>query len=435
MYFSLINQILIYSARNSNRLYYIIRTLLYDGLGLDFRICEDAAEFKSHRGPRLSYAQTAEDGVLNIKPHSILYDHGIRDYHLEVMAHDRFFRIFFRNQDDTIPFDLFGASFWLLSRYEEYLPFKADQFNRFQFTSSLAYQYDFLHLPLVNLWLTELKTLLKEKYPDLRIRERAYNFVSTIDVDNAYKYKYKGFVRTLAGIVNDHKISKIRQRFRILLNKARDPFDSYDFVIRAHRDKDVQSIFFFLLGDYGPNDKNHSASDLRFQALIKHVADYAKVGVHPSFGSNSSLRQLKVEVSRLSNITHRIIEDSRQHFSVLKFPKTYLDLIQAGITCDYSMGYTNKNGFRASYCYPYKWYMLETESVSQLELHPFCLSENTLLFQAEQEQTEPMKLAMPFIREVRTYGGQMIPVFHNDSFTQRMKQFYLEFLDQAAGPA
>lgn len=370
-------------------------------------------------------------GGLQIKPHTILYDHGIRDYHLEVFQHSTLGRIFFKNSETGIPFDLFGASFWLISRYEEYLPFKADKHGRFQYSSSLAYQYDFLDIPLVNVWLFSLRDVLKEQFPKLEFKQRTYNYVSTIDVDNAYKYKYKGFVRTLAGVLGDGSLKKIRNRFKIILNKAKDPFDAYDFLIKAHSERKIASLFFFLVGDYGPNDKNHSASDLRFQSLIKHVADYSNVGLHPSYGSNASLRQLKVELSRISTITHRIINSSRQHFSVLKFPKTYLDLLQAGLENDYSMGYTNKNGFRASYCYPYKWYMLETESVSPLELHPFCISENTLLHEAEEHKTELKNLALPYIQEVKNYGGELVSIFHNDNFNVKIKKFYLEFLDLA----
>lgn len=381
-----------------------------------------------HTGPGICYAEQNLGNFLHIKPHSILYDHGIRDYHLEVSAHEQYLKVFFRNSGASLPFDLFGASFWLLSRYEEYLPFKADKYGRFQYSSSLAYQYDFLHLPLVNLWLLKLSDELKSLFPGLNSRNRTYNFLSTIDIDNAYKYKHKGLVRTLAGLLSDGSFKKIRQRFKIILGFSRDPFDNYDFLIETHRNHKIQSLFFFLVGDYGPNDKNHSASDLGFQSLIKHVADYSNVGLHPSFGSNQSLRQLKVELSRLANITHRIITNSRQHFSMLRFPKTYLDLLQAGLESDYSMGYTNKNGFRASYCYPYKWYMLDTESVSPLEIHSFCISEATLLRESQEQKTDMIDLVRPFVAEIKTYGGEMITIFHNDLLNNKMKKFYLELL-------
>lgn len=174
-----------------------MKTLLTEALGLSVTVTADPEVFRQATVPRINYSDEAMAGSLQIKPHSILFDHGIRDYHLEVQSHPRFHKLFFKNTSGTLPFDLFGAAFWLLSRYEEYLPHKTDSNNRFHYSSSLAYQYDFLDLPLVNVWLAELALLLKEQQPDLQIAARRYNFISSIDIDSAYKYKYKGFVRSI----------------------------------------------------------------------------------------------------------------------------------------------------------------------------------------------------------------------------------------------
>ena len=402
--------------------------MLNDALGLEFKITNNLEEFKAYKEPKLNYSELLPEDAFNIKPHTILFDHGIRDYHLQVNANSQFEKIFFKNSTGSVPFDLLGAAFWLLSRYEEYLPHKSDIYNRFNYKSSLAYQYEFLDIPLVNLWLNESKKILLEKFPSLEFKEREYNFLSTVDIDNVYKYKHKGFVRTLAGLLSDRSLKKIGQRMRIILDREKDPFDCYDFLIDAHKQTNSKAIYFFLLGDYGPNDKNHSSSDLRFQSLIKHLADYSMVGVHPSFGTNNNLRQLKVEASRLGNITHKLITKSRQHFSMLKFPHTYKDLLQAGLFADYSMGYTNHNGFRSSYCYPYKWYSLDIESVSSLTIHSFAITENNLLAH-EKENKTLVELANPIVNEVKKYNGELISIFHNDVFNTKMKKFYLEFLN------
>src|SRR5690606_32675579 len=103
-----------------------------------------------------------------------------------------------------------------------------------------------------------------------------------------------------------------------------------------------------------------------------------------------------------------------QHFSMLRFPQTYQDLLQAGITNDYSMGYTNRNGFRSSYCYPYKWYNLELEAVSALTIHPFCITDNALLLSVQTDRKPLVELARPFVEEVKKYGGELVSIFHND---------------------
>jgi len=430
-YFSEVNAIIVYSSKSSNRLTYILKTLLNEGLGLECKLTADLIEFTESDLPKINYSLRESLGAFTIKPVGILADYGIRDYPIEVNSDVMFQKIFFRASGADLPFDLFGAAFWLLSRYEEYLPHKPDNCNRFHYKSSLAYQYDFIHTPLVNVWLAEFKILLSKQFPALKFKDRAYNFLSSIDIDNVYKYKYKGIVRTLAGFFSDKKISNIRQRFNISFRGKKDPFDCYDFLVETNKHFEIAAIYFFLLGDYGDNDKNHSSSNLHFQSLIKHLADYSMVGIHPSFGSRNDLKQLRIETGRLSNITHKNIYKSRQHFSILKFPDTYRDLLQAGITADYSMGYTNLNGFRASYCYPFQWYSLEIESASTLKLHPFSITENSVSIEVENQKRTFIEISKPLVAEVKKYNGQMVSVFHNNTFTQDMKKNYLEFLSIA----
>jgi len=428
------NYLLIYSPRTSNRLQYILKTLMSEGLGMDYKCTSDLDEFISYPLPKINYSELQIPDSLSVIPHTILFDHGIRDYQIQVKSDPGFEKIFFKNSSLQIPFDFFGAAFWLLTRYEEYLPHKSDSEGRFSYKTGLAYQYDFLQIPLVNRWLGTFRLILLEHFPLLEFRERSYSFLSSIDVDNVYKYKHKGFVRTIAGFLSDKSSAERRQRLRILSGKERDPFDCYDFLIQAHKQTDVEALYFFLLGDYGPNDKNHSSTDLRFQSLIKHIADYSKIGLHPSFGSNYEHKQLRKELARLGNITHRFITRSRQHFSMLRFPQTYKDLLQAGMTQDYSMGYTNYNGFRASYCYPYRWYSLEIEAASALIIHPYCLSEVTLQADSGKKSVSMLHLANELVNEVRLHKGEMISIFHNHTFTEEMKHFYIEFLTLASGP-
>jgi len=67
-----------------------------------------------------------------------------------------FHKAFFETSGD-FSFDIFAASFYLLSRYEEYLPHQKDQFGRYAHTNSLAFREEFLQLPLVNIWIEELR--------------------------------------------------------------------------------------------------------------------------------------------------------------------------------------------------------------------------------------------------------------------------------------
>jgi hypothetical protein len=410
--------VLVYSVKSSPRLKYILNIILKDVLGLDYVITQNPVQFEQSEVIRINYSSQKfiKDGI-KINPTTVLFEYGIKDHLIEVNSHKEYSKMFFKSNGD-VPFDILAASFWLITRYEEYLPFKQDKYNRFDVKNSLAFQYDFIDVPLVNLWIEEFKKLLLSKYPDLNFKKHQYSYVSTVDIDNAYKFKFKGIMREAGGYLKSivtRNFKEVKERTAVVFNGKTDPFDSYDFLLEVQKKNNLNVLFFFLLGDYGVNDKNHPANNKDFQILIKHLADYAKIGIHPSYKSNDNLNQLKVEVNRLANITHRDIKNSRQHFAILKFPETFQALLQTGITADYSMGYGNYNGFRASFCIPYNWYDLDAEQETPLIIHPFCIIETTLRFTNKATNETAIQFAKPIIDEVKKYGGELVTIIHNDT--------------------
>ncbi len=406
--------VLIYSVKSSPRLKYILNIILKDVFGLDYIITQNPVQFEQSEAPKINYSvqKFTRDGI-KISPVSLLFEYGIKDHLIEVNSHKDYNKLFFKSHSE-IPFDILAASFWLITRYEEYLPFKQDKYNRFDVKNSLAFQYDFMEVSLVNLWLEQFKKVLLSKYSNLKFKEHKFSYLSTVDIDNAYKFKYKGIMREAGGYLK-RNFKEIKERTAVVLNKKPDPFDSYEFLLEVQKKNNLNVLYFFLLGDYGVNDKNHPANNKDFQILIKHLADYAKIGIHPSYKSNDNLNQLKVEVNRLANITHRDVKNSRQHFAILKFPETYQALLQTGVTADYSMGYGNYNGFRASFCIPYNWYDLDAEQETTLVIHPFCLIETTIRFTNKGTETTAMQFAKPIIDEVKKYNGELVTIIHNDT--------------------
>jgi len=412
------SHILIYTHKTTPRVKYTFNLILKDCLGLEFTIINNIDDYKLYEGNKLSYTTQEVESDFNIVACSLLFESGIKEQTIQMQNHESYFKYFFKTYHSTLPFDLFAASFYLVSRYEEYLPFMPDAFNRFEAENSLAYQYDFLTIPLVNLWINEFEKLLKKKFPLLNFTHNTYNFVSSIDIDNAYKYLEKGVMRSIGGylksIVSIDKVDLI-DRTSVLLGKEKDPFDSYDYQLEVQKKYKLKVIYFFLLGDYGVNDKNHPSNNYGFQKLIKHLADYSSTGIHPSYGSNGNSKQVKIEINRLAKITHRDVFNSRQHFSMLKFPDTYFILQELGITDDYSMGYANFNGFRASYCLPFYWYDLDDELETNLKIHSYCLSETTLRYKDKATPGIIAEVAKPLIDEVKKYNGELITIFHNDT--------------------
>src|SRR5665811_699528 len=98
---------------------------------------------------------------------------------------------------------VFSASFYLLSRYEEYLPHVKDHHGRFPPNESLAYRHVFLQSPVVDIWAYKLLEVLKDRFPEMERKSRSYSYTSVIDVNTSHAFAHRSFVRSVSGLFYD----------------------------------------------------------------------------------------------------------------------------------------------------------------------------------------------------------------------------------------
>jgi hypothetical protein len=413
--------LLIYTPSSTQRLRYTFDLMFREILGIDYTLTHDTKEFISSESPKVNYSDGEQLGdELFFYASKLLFEKGIRQQEISVFDWDET-KVFFATHPKYIfPFDPFAAAFYLVSRYEEYLPHQRDVYDRFDAKESLAFEKGFLKKPLINIWAKKIKNVLAEKYPGLKFASRSYHYVSTIDIDNAYAYKEKGLMRT--GGASLRALSRLdfkgfSDRLAVLAGIKKDPYDTYDLLDAIQQTYNLKCIYFFLLGDYGENDKNISVSRKKFQSLIKSIADYSEVGIHPSFGSNTDPSRLRKEISRLRKVLKRDIVKARQHFLMLHFPATYRRLIDHDITDDYSMGFSGEVGFRASICTPFYFYDLDQETTTKLMIHPFAVMDATLRYYMKVKPEDAMTYIDPLIKEVRAVNGTFMSLWHNESLS------------------
>jgi len=414
--------LLVYTHKITHRNKYIFNLIFKDTMGIDFVLTTDVEQFKVAEGAKLSYTNNPVADELFFTSRNLLFETGINEQNISVFDYNESKVFFATGKVSSLPFDVFAASFYLVSRYEEYLPHIRDEHDRFDAKDSLAFTNGFLHKPVVNTWIIWLQELLFKKYPTLVFPKKKYEFVSTIDIDNAYAYREKGFTRSVGGYlksISKLDFKEITERTRVLLGLDKDPYDTYEFQLETIKKYKLKTIYFFLLGDYGVNDKNLPIESKRFQSLIKMLGDYAQIGIHPSYGSNKSTHQLKKEVERLSKVLHRDITQSRQHYLKLTLPETYRNLIDLDITDDYTMGFASQVGFRASICTAFNFYDLDTEMETKLKIHPFAMMEGTLKYSMKVSPEEAMNKIKPLIDEVKKVDGVFMSLWHNDTLNDR----------------
>lgn len=415
--------LLIYSHKITNRLTYTCNLLFKDLSQCKFEITKDKKAFDEYEGPKLCYSYRKREGkMVFIRSVDLLFETGIKDLDLKVSDWSDTKCLFSTDDQSDLPFDIFSASFFMTSRYEEYLPHMRDLYDRFDAQMSIADHHGFLHQAVVNRWAEALFLKIESLFPEFELTRNKYDVYTTIDVDNAWAYLEKGLVRTLAGFFKSIltlNFKTFSERFKVLLGLEKDAYDTYDYQEAIQEKYKLKIIYFVLLGDYGKNDKNIPFHSKKFQQLIKSLADIGIAGIHPSFGSNKSPKRLDKEIKRLENIIKREVVHSRQHFLKLRLPDTYRNLIEYGIKHDYTMGYASKPGFRAGICSPFYFYDLDMELETNLKVHPFAFMEGTFKYYMNLHPEEAKSHILNFIEEVKLNRGVFISLWHNDSLNDK----------------
>ena len=396
-------------------------------LGIDVVYTSKVEDFIKHSGPKITYTRQPLQNEFFVRSNELLFQKGINDISVLVDSWEGTPCFFRTGERSNLPFDVFAASFFLISRYEEYLPHVKDQHGRFPPEESLAHRHNFLKIPLVDIWAHKLLEKLKEKFPDMETGKRVYRYTSLIDVTTSHEFAHRGFMRSLAGILLDlsrFRLGRIAQRLAVLLRIKKDPYNNFSNLIDLHKETGVNSIFFFQFAEYSTYDKNVSTENNRFKYLIKWVADYSQVSLAASYSSFRDNELLKNEKARLSNVINRPVNFSRMRYNRVDVPQTYQDLVEAEFTDDFTMGYTHEIGFRAGTCTPFYLYDITMEEQQPIRVHPFALHDYSL---TQFKSSEVMLREVAAIyEEVKKVNGEFITVFSNELLGGRHRVNWLD---------
>lgn len=408
--------LLLYSPYINPRLSYVIDFFSKELFDEPITLTADKERYSLHSGPRLNYSETEIDEAdFFLHSTSLLRETGIYPQKIDCFELN-FHKAFFPTKGD-FPFDIFAAVFYLLSRYEEYLPGTPDEYGRFDHTRSLAWREGFLDIPLVNIWLQEFKKALAKKYPGLPFRHPSFKFIPTYDIDVAYSYLHKGWKRNLGGLLRSlskGEWGKFTQRISVLQGRLPDPYDAYEWLDSLHLYCRLRAYYFFLAAARQKGvDRNISPAKQGLQELVRYHAAGYRVGIHPSWHSGDRESIMKEEIEWMECMTEKEVTRSRQHYIRFTLPKTYRLLIKHGIRQDFSMGYGSINGFRASVASSFYWYDLEKEEKTSLRLFPFCFMDANSFYEQHDTPAQAMQELMHYYHLIRKVGGLMVTIWHN----------------------
>ncbi len=392
--------LLVYTEKLNPRIIYVFEHIFTQTLGVDLLFSDNQEVFERYNHAKIAYTNQPKAGALSFKKHVFMDESDIRYQPLQFADWDGL-KIPFPVATSPFSFDVFSATFYLLSRYEEYLISERDEHNRFAGKSSLAFKHGFLNRPVIDEWAYIIVDIIKKDHSDFVVKKRNFQFIPTLDIDRPYYYKTDSPLRRIVKMV--------------LCGFQKDPFDIYQQVDNWDKMFKLKTVYFFLLGNKHEHDCSPGIANELYRSLIKTTNRKHQVGIHPSYFSSQHPNEVIPEKERLEHVAGKTIEISRQHYLMLSLPGTYRTLIAGGISADYTMAFADLAGFRASTCTPFFWYDLSDEKRSDLLLYPTAVMDQTLRRYMGLSAEEALIFIEELMKNAKAVNGTFISLWHNES--------------------
>lgn len=349
---------------------------------------------------------------------------------------------FARKEENIIFFeaDLVASAYVLLSRYQEYI-FKdnRDNLGRFLAKNDLFFREGYCLEPIVDLYGSILTGELRKLGVSVLTENNGFeNIYLTHDVDEPFKTPsflmlIKEEVKTLISQkkVNGELISKF-------FDTQKDEYYTFDEMIkyddllkRLHNEK-VKIIYFIITSKATLKNGYCSVGSVRFKKLIKKILDSgANIGIHISLEAGRNPSLVFLEVKRLPVKNKRKIM-SRNHYLRWCDPGDCTQMINAGITDDFTMAYADSIGFRVGTCREYNFINPENGDVTSLTIHPLTIMDCVLDSEKymDLEYNEALRISTEIIKQCYKYHGDLCLLWHNQSFSNGSyhKRLYFELI-------
>ena len=392
-------KIILFTEKITNRIEYIFDFIFHDFSGIDYKTTTDFQEFSQSDLPKINFSNLFIENEINLNVDELLLETTIR-----------------KDINYTLLNEL-GKCFYWLSRYEEYIakPEQFDEHNRF-LGSDLDYSK-----PIVDEICLEIQHKIKTKFPEVSFKQRVFKQINTHDIDYSWKYLHhspKVKIGSLFKKIVKGNFSEAKQQIKVLNQQKKDPYDTFDYLKTLAEKHQIETIFFWLLGDYSTFDKNHHWENEAQKKLITTIITWAEIGIHPSYQTNTQEDKLKTEINRLEKIINQPIKKSRQHFIKLSFPHTYQQLLINKISEDYTMGFPHQLGFRAGTSTPYKWFDVSTNEQTLLIINPFVAMDVTLKNYLKLTPQQALEEIKQLKQTIKAVNGTFITLFHQSNLNE-----------------
>jgi len=344
---------------------------------------------------------------------------------------------FFSFEDLCLRFhhDILKSIFHLLSGYEEVKNKARDTYDRFPYKESLQFKLGIIGLPVVNYYMEIILKGLKQFCERNGIPFQRRSLLKgpllmlshDIDYIEAYDFKETGFkFKQLLGLADspfDFR-GKLREAFTALYHflnpfSKHNPFWNFDALMLWEAERGFHSSYYFLEKDGKYDNSRYKFHRKKIRLLMKTLAERGhEIGIHGTMQSYDMPEAMRRTVENLRAVSPQEVTGIRQHYLRFKPGVTAQIQAESGLGYDASLGFSEFDGFRNSYCWPFKFFDFQEQKTMDFWEIPLSFMDVTHYYHRglnfEQSRTAIEKLSA----EVLKFEGVFSLLWHNSFFNE-----------------
>lgn len=324
-----------------------------------------------------------------------------------------------------VHFDILGAIFFMLSRYEEVVSSSVDRHRRFDSNVSLAVKNGFESRPVVDEYVSLLAMLVRRLNNQIKTRTHQYSLSISHDLDRPFRFTEVGsFLKGLAGHLIKRKNIHMAWEWGVqglarLRGPENDPFlkglEQLLLVSEKYGHKSQVNVMGAVAGTH---DDGYDVAQDPLRATLQSALNRGHaVGFHPGYRTRLSPERFIEEKTWVEDALSVSITSGRQHYLKMQVPETWRIWEERGVVNDGSIGYPDRIGFRAGTCKRFKLFDVKASRALDVWETPLIVMDGALKARFNEGLTpdEAIYKALQLARICKQYGGTFSILWHNSS--------------------
>ncbi len=307
--------------------------------------------------------------------------------------------------------DIIYNTAFFISRAEELINPQRDEHGRLCAKHSILGQDLRLMHPIIDEYSRVLMQALGLELP--RPGFAAINLTHDIDVLDHYRH-----LRGALGGIRRGQFKEVIAAWRDIDNDPAYTFDwlmEQDLKVKQHHPETQMIYFVKHTTGKGYDYPQYNLQGKDFRRLSSFLTQQGAIlGLHSSY--------YKLSTNQLDGFSTLYTLNSKLHRShFLRCDIQRLQqLVEAGVTDDYSMGFADHIGFSMGTCRSFRWIDPIHYRLTNLTIHPLAIMDNTLSDEQYMNLNpeKALEVCQQTIQQVRQYRGELNLLWHNTTVNQ-----------------